>query len=170
MGDPMRTLKRETRFGASASADGGPPLTETHAHICPDCSSGAIAMAPGHILADATGMIRIEYRCGDCGTPFWLLQELTLLSQCMNEETILREQVRGAIRTRKLLAVRRPDRVWAGYGVDALCAVCERPIHRHDLEFEIQFAHGGAVSPEMDKFHLHLRCFAAWELERHVDV
>ena len=166
----MPTLTREIRSGASAREDGAACLlTATRAPRCPACSSGAIVMAPGHILADATGMIRIEYRCGDCGTPFWLLQELTRLSQSMNEEAILREKARGAIRTRKLLAVRRPDRVWAGSGADALCAVCERPIHRHDLELEIQFAHGGAASPDMEKFHLHLRCFAAWELERHLE-
>jgi len=126
-------------------------------------------MAPGHIVADATGLIRIEYRCDGCGTPFWLLQAGTLQSQSLNEEVILREKARSAIRMRKLLAVRRPDRIWAGSGVEAPCAVCERPIHRHDLELEIQFAHGSAASRDMDKFHLHLRCFAAWELERHLD-
>jgi hypothetical protein len=125
-------------------------------------------MAPGHIVADATGTIRLEYGCHACGTPFWLEQEQSRLSQSMNEEAILREKARGAIRTGRLLAVRRPDRVWAGAGAEAPCAVCERPIHRHDLEVEIQFAHRGAASPNMDKFNLHLRCFAAWELERHL--
>jgi len=33
------------------------------------------------------------------------------------------------------------------------------------LEFAIQFAHDGAV-PGLDKVHLHVRCFAVWELER----
>jgi hypothetical protein len=33
------------------------------------------------------------------------------------------------------------------------------------LEFEIQFAHDGAV-PGLAKVHLHVRCFAVWELER----
>jgi len=33
------------------------------------------------------------------------------------------------------------------------------------MEFEIQFEHGGAT-PGLDKFHVHLRCFAAWEMER----
>jgi DNA-directed RNA polymerase subunit RPC12/RpoP len=166
----MPTLTREIRTGASARADGTACLlTETRVPRCPVCSSGAIAMAPGHILADATGMIRLEYRCDDCGAPFWLLQEQTLLSQSMNEEAILREYARGAIRAGTLLAARRPDRIWAGSGAEAPCAVCERPIRRHDLELEIQFAHGGAATPGMDKFHLHLRCFAAWELERHLE-
>jgi hypothetical protein len=29
----------------------------------------------------------------------------------------------------------------------------------------VQFAHDG-VTPGVDVFHLHLRCLAAWELER----
>ncbi|HEY7651166.1 MAG TPA: hypothetical protein VID04_19370 [Methylomirabilota bacterium] len=33
------------------------------------------------------------------------------------------------------------------------------------MEFEIQFAHDGSA-PGLDKFHLHVRCFAAWEFER----
>jgi hypothetical protein len=34
------------------------------------------------------------------------------------------------------------------------------------MEFAIQFEHRG-VPGALDAFHLHLRCFAAWELERH---
>jgi len=33
------------------------------------------------------------------------------------------------------------------------------------LEFEIQFARDGA-NPGLDNFHIHVRCFAAWEFER----
>jgi hypothetical protein len=32
------------------------------------------------------------------------------------------------------------------------------------MEFEIEFEHDGA--PDLDKFHVHIRCFAAWEFER----
>ena len=39
------------------------------------------------------------------------------------------------------------------------------PVTRDQLEFEIQFAHDGDT-PGLDKFHVHLRCFAAWEMER----
>jgi hypothetical protein len=39
------------------------------------------------------------------------------------------------------------------------------PVTRDQMEFEIQFAHDGAV-PGLDKFHVHVRCFAAWEFER----
>jgi hypothetical protein len=76
MEDPMPTTTRE--LGASAMFGSKTPLTETRKPLCPHCSSGAIVMAPGHILAGGTGMIRIEYRCHDCGVLFWLLQYLTL--------------------------------------------------------------------------------------------
>jgi hypothetical protein len=33
------------------------------------------------------------------------------------------------------------------------------------MEYELQFAHDGAP-PQLDRFHLHIRCFAAWEMER----
>ena len=33
------------------------------------------------------------------------------------------------------------------------------------LEFEIQFARA-ADNPGLDKYHVHIRCFAAWEFER----
>ena len=82
----------------------------------------------------------------------------------MPDESLLREKARAAIRTRKLPAC-RPDRTWGGAGVGAPCSVCELSVTRDELEFEIQFAHDGAV-PGLDKVHLHVRCFAVWELER----
>ena len=33
------------------------------------------------------------------------------------------------------------------------------------MEFEIEFAHDGD-NPGLDKCHVHIRCFAAWEFER----
>jgi hypothetical protein len=84
----------------------------------------------------------------------------------MDCELVLREKARAAIRGGKLPAFRRPDRAWSGPGIGALCAVCGLAVQRYDLEFEIQFEHDGA-SPELDRFHLHLLCFAVWELERH---
>ena len=155
----------KTPSDASATCASLASLTETSMHRCPHCSSCTVMMAPGHVLVDAAGMIRIEYRCCDCEMPFWLLQPLAL-GERLDDEAILREQAQAAIRRGRLPACRRPDRAWAGPGVDAACAVCERPIHRYDMEFAIQFEHRGAPGA-LDAFHLHLRCFAAWELERH---
>jgi hypothetical protein len=39
------------------------------------------------------------------------------------------------------------------------------PAHRAKERVRIQFAFDGA-EPGLDKFHLHVRCFAAWEFER----
>jgi hypothetical protein len=35
-------------------------------------------------------------------------------------------------------------------------------IRPDELEYELQFGQEGAT-PDVDLFHLHLRCFAAWE-------
>jgi hypothetical protein len=43
--------------------------------------------------------------------------------------------------------------------------VCGVPVTREQLEFEIQFARDGD-NPGLDKYHVHVRCFAAWEFER----
>ena len=82
----------------------------------------------------------------------------------MPDEVRLREQARAAIQSGKLPS-RNPDRTWGGPGVGAMCAVCEKPVTKEDMEFEIQFARDGD-NPGLDKFHVHIRCYAAWEFER----
>jgi len=82
----------------------------------------------------------------------------------MPDESILREKARASVQNGKLPA-RAPDRTWGGPGVGAACSVCELPVKKDELEFEIQFEHDGA-NPGLDKFHVHIRCFAAWEFER----
>jgi hypothetical protein len=82
----------------------------------------------------------------------------------MPDEPFLRQQARTAMKAGRF-PTRRPNRTWGGPGVGARCVICERPVGREELEFEVQFEHDGP-SPGLDKFHLHLRCFAAWEFER----
>jgi hypothetical protein len=82
----------------------------------------------------------------------------------MPDETILRAKAQAAILDGKLPSC-RADRVWGGPGVGAVCAVCDLPVTKDEMEFEIEFAHDGD-SPGLDKFHVHVRCFAAWEFER----
>lgn len=63
----------------------------------------------------------------------------------MPDETALREKAREVVRQGKL-PTRPPDRVWGGPGVDAPCAVCELPVGKNEMEFEVEFArdgHGG---------------------------
>ena len=80
------------------------------------------------------------------------------------DEQDLREKALAVIKAGKLPA-RRPDRTWGGPGVGAPCAVCGVPVEKDQLEFEIQFARN-ADNPGLDKYHVHVRCFAAWEFER----
>jgi hypothetical protein len=82
----------------------------------------------------------------------------------MPDEQVLRAKARKAIESGNL-PNRRPDRTWGGPGVGAECAVCDEPVTQQQTEFEIEFAHGGD-NPGLDKFHIHIRCFAAWEFER----
>jgi len=82
----------------------------------------------------------------------------------MPDESALRAKAREVIRAGRL-PNRRPDRTWGGPGVGAPCRICGEPVTKNQLEFEVQFAFDG-VEPGLDKFHLHVRCFAAWEFER----
>jgi hypothetical protein len=82
----------------------------------------------------------------------------------MPDEPIPREKAREAIRSGKLPS-RRPDRTWGGPGVGVVCAICGLTVTKDQMVIEMQFAYGGP-SPGLDKFDLHVRCFAAWELER----
>jgi hypothetical protein len=82
----------------------------------------------------------------------------------MPDEKMLREKARAVVRDGKLPS-RQPDRTWGGPGVGAPCAVCELPVAKDEMEFEIEFARDGD-NVGLDKFHVHIRCFAAWEFER----
>ena len=85
----------------------------------------------------------------------------------MPDEKILRAKAREVVRAGKLPS-RRPDRTWSGPGIDNSCTICGARIQQAQVEFEIQFAPDGAA-PGVERFHLHLRCFAAWEFERDRD-
>jgi hypothetical protein len=82
----------------------------------------------------------------------------------MPDENLLREKARAVIREGKM-PKGAPDRTWGGPGVGAPCSVCGLPVTKDEKEFEIQFSRDGD-NPGLDKFHVHIRCFAAWEFER----
>jgi hypothetical protein len=82
----------------------------------------------------------------------------------MPDESLLREQARDAIRSGKL-PLHEANRTWGGPGVGAPCAVCALAVTKDQMEIEIEFVHNGD-SPGLDKYHVHVRCFAAWEFER----
>jgi hypothetical protein len=84
----------------------------------------------------------------------------------MPDEVEARQLARDALQGGKLPR-RPPDRIWGGYGIDLPCAVCQRSVARAEVEYEIQFGNGDdGTEPSLDRYHLHLRCFAAWEMER----
>lgn len=84
----------------------------------------------------------------------------------MPDEPILREKARAVVQAGKLPA-RTPDRVWGGRGGGTQCTVCELPVTPEQTEFEIEFVQeSDATYSYAEKFHLHIRCFAAWEFER----
>ena len=82
------------------------------------------------------------------------------------EEQEVRAKVREVLRTGKL-PNRRPDRTWGGPGVGAACAVCDVPVTHAQMEFEIEFVRDDDT--DLDKYHVHIRCFAVWEFERRRD-
>ena len=80
------------------------------------------------------------------------------------DQTGLCQRVRNAIREGKL-PTRPPDRTWGGPGSGVPCAVCDLPIPRAGMQFEIQFAIDGSP-PDFNIYHVHTSCYAAWNLER----
>ena len=83
----------------------------------------------------------------------------------LNDERALREKAREVIQAGKL-PNRRPDRMWGGPGAGADCTICGVPVKPGEVEFEIEFARGGDDRC-LDQYHVHVRCLAAWEFERH---
>lgn len=82
----------------------------------------------------------------------------------MPDEIQLREKARAAIRS-GTLPIAKPARTFGGPGSDVACAVCGEPVTHDQMELEIEFNRHG-VAPGLDRYHLHVRCFAAWEFER----
>lgn len=90
----------------------------------------------------------------------------------MNEPE-LRQLARRAIELEKI-PNRHPDRLWGGPGVGAPCVICEQPVNKSEMEFEIEFQKDGHPADrvlgdtQFHVFHVHVRCFSAWDLERTV--
>ena len=80
------------------------------------------------------------------------------------DDSTLRDKAREAIRNGKL-PTRRPDRIMGGPGCGEACALCGQTLRRNQMELEAEFRQDGAI-PELHKYHLDPRCFAAWEFER----
>jgi len=75
----------------------------------------------------------------------------------------LPEKAREAMQSGAMPA-RAPDRMWGGRGDGCHCTVCGLPVKRDEAEIEMEFNRDGD-DPGRDNFHVHVRCFAAWEFE-----
>ena len=82
----------------------------------------------------------------------------------MNDDCILREKAGEAIRSGKL-PTRRHDRMFGGPGGGGTCPVCAEPLKSAKIELELEFKRHDGTSGS-DIYHLHFRCYAAWEFER----
>lgn len=82
------------------------------------------------------------------------------------DEAVLRGKAREVVQA-GTLPNRRPDRTWGGSGIGADCTICRTPVKPDEFEFEIEFESSrNGDSPGRDTYHVHVRCFVAWELER----
>jgi len=82
----------------------------------------------------------------------------------MPDDLILQAKAREAIQNGKL-PMRSPDSTMGGPGCGEACAICGETLRRTQMELEAEFRQDGEI-PELHKYHLHPRCFAAWEFER----
>jgi hypothetical protein len=82
----------------------------------------------------------------------------------MIDDDALREHARQAIQAGRL-PNREPSRIWGGNGFWMHCAVCGNLVVSDELGYELQFAEGEGI-PATVEYHVHVRCFAAWDQER----
>ena len=83
------------------------------------------------------------------------------------DDSTLREKARELIQNGKL-PTQNPHRIMGGPGCGEACALCGEALRRNQMEFEPEFRSDGEI-PELHKYHLHPRCFMAWEFERTKD-
>lgn|SRR5215469_9123566 len=54
-----------------------------------------------------------------------------------------------------------PERMWGGPGSGAPCRLCGKTVRENEAEFELEFPlEGGAGKAN---YHVHARCYTAWE-------
>jgi hypothetical protein len=81
----------------------------------------------------------------------------------MNDEKLLRVKAREAMESGRIPG-RRPERMWGGKGSGVCCAVCDLPVRRDEIGFDLEFL--GQGNSSSNNYALHIRCLAAWEFER----
>jgi hypothetical protein len=81
------------------------------------------------------------------------------------DEQELRRQARTALNLGQIPRD-RPKGLWGGNGSGEQCPVCRHPVDKAEMELEVEFASAEVSARGVREFHLHLPCFAAWEVER----
>jgi hypothetical protein len=81
------------------------------------------------------------------------------------DEQELRRRARAALKE-GLIPRDRPTGLWGGNGSGELCPVCGHAVERVEMELEVEFGIAEVGVRGVREFHLHLPCFAAWEVER----
>jgi hypothetical protein len=55
-----------------------------------------------------------------------------------------------------------PSTIWGGYGSGNLCSLCDQPIERDQIEYEIEDPGEHAAS---STYRFHMVCQSIWQLE-----
>jgi hypothetical protein len=85
----------------------------------------------------------------------------------MSDEIGLRRKAREAVRAGRVPAG-APEQMWGGPGSGNPCVICGLFLRHDEPELELQFA-GEGDDREPDTYRFHVRCMAAWELERRAE-
>ena len=74
----------------------------------------------------------------------------------------LRRRAREALQA-GVLPLDRPQQILGGSGTGELCPICGSSIEPAEPELELEFVNT-EIGDEVREFHMHLPCFAAWEI------
>lgn len=55
----------------------------------------------------------------------------------------------------------RPMHMWGGSGSDLVCSLCEEPIPRGEVEYELEYRTADGAR----QYRFHFYCHTAWQLE-----
>jgi hypothetical protein len=97
----------------------------------------------------------------------------------MPDEATLEDKAREAIDSGRLPTA-RPGRILYAPSAGAACAVCGVSVSRGEMQVELEFPNNPSpkgkslrhilgrlrTNPKVSRYHLHIPCFTAWELER----
>lgn len=99
--------------------------------------------------------------------------------RAMPDKAALRDKAREAIESGRLPTA-RPGRILCAPSAGAACAVCGVLVPRGEMQFELEFPDRPSprgksllhmlgrlrANPKVRRYHLHIPCFTAWEIER----